>query len=398
MDEQWIGKGVDLDCGPLGVFQGVINAVHLEEQTITMKNVIHNGVPSKMSSITIEARDIKGIEFIEAQTSANAQARKQATSTITIAKKKTRPVAENLAMNSSNHIRKSQSPAVFGIADHRMSPKKPAEAASGFSAYNKQKGSYHQRDEACFDIDLNSIHSKEFDFEHNLALFDKHRVLQEIESNQPDVVRLIDHNRRGNKTTTSTTTGASKAAATAPPPSHGHRKAPEPKYRNDQNVLSSAPTKVRGIATEEAAVGEYMTDAGLIVPAISYKLRERFMAAAEARGISRERLTELVARAGTELAVQLLGGSRRLNPSNSHQLPLCVILCGPGQTGAYGLAISRHLAAQGVKTLAYLPHLSLYPTHLASELSLYKLCCKGSMCKFTNDAHSGSANGSLYQR
>lgn len=54
MDAQWIGKGVDLKCGGLGVFQGVIDGVHLEEQTITIKNVIHNGVPSKMSSVTIE--------------------------------------------------------------------------------------------------------------------------------------------------------------------------------------------------------------------------------------------------------------------------------------------------------------------------------------------------------
>ena len=42
MDEQWIGKGVDLKCGVLGIFQGVIDAVHLDEQTITIKNVIHN--------------------------------------------------------------------------------------------------------------------------------------------------------------------------------------------------------------------------------------------------------------------------------------------------------------------------------------------------------------------
>ena len=42
MDEQWLGKGVDLNCGVLGVFQGVIDAVNLGEQTITIKNVIHD--------------------------------------------------------------------------------------------------------------------------------------------------------------------------------------------------------------------------------------------------------------------------------------------------------------------------------------------------------------------
>ena len=51
---------------------------------------------------------------------------------------------------------------------------------------------------------------KEFDFERNLALFDKRRVLEEIESNQPDVVRLIDHNRRGGSGNAKTKATASK--------------------------------------------------------------------------------------------------------------------------------------------------------------------------------------------
>ena len=110
----------------------------------------------------------------------------------------------------------------------------------------------------------------------------------------------------------------------------------ELKYRNDQNVLNAESVNYRCITTEEEFFGEYQTDQGLLIPAISYKLRERFMAAAEAKGISRDRLIELVARTGTELASVLLGGSRRLNPGNSHQVPVCVVLCGPGRTGEYG--------------------------------------------------------------
>ena len=66
--------------------------------------------------------------------------------------------------------------------------------------------------------------------------------------------------------------------------------------------------------------GEYSTDTGLIVPALSLKLRNRLFAAAEARGITRERLVELVARSTSEITIQLLGGSHRLNPLNSHQV------------------------------------------------------------------------------
>ena len=40
--------------------------------------------------------------------------------------------------------------------------------------------------------------------------------------------------------------------------------------------------------------GEYVTDTGVVVPAIALALRDRLMAAAEARGFSRDRITELV--------------------------------------------------------------------------------------------------------
>jgi hypothetical protein len=32
---------------------------------------------------------------------------------------------------------------------------------------------------------------------------------------------------------------------------------------------------------------------------------------------------------------------------------------------------------KGVRTVAFVPEMSVYPSVLASELSLYKLCCKG---------------------
>lgn len=61
--------------------------------------------------------------------------------------------------------------------------------------------------------------------------------------------------------------------------------------------------------------GEYSTDSGLIVPALSFDLRSRLEAAMATRGVSLERVTEMVARAGTELAIQLFGGAHRYNNS-----------------------------------------------------------------------------------
>ena len=57
------------------------------------------------------------------------------------------------------------------------------------------------------------IETEDFDFEANLAMFDKAREMQEIEtdlmSNKPDIVRLV----------------------------HSNVRQPEPKYRTDENVL-----------------------------------------------------------------------------------------------------------------------------------------------------------------
>ena len=112
--------------------------------------------------------------------------------------------------------------------------------------------------------------SEEFDFEKNLALFNKRLVFQEIEKNQPDVVRLVDCNLRQKNTGT--------------PQQH----VPEPKYRNDQNVLATIPAQFRQITLSKGASsgnleGEYSTDSGLVVPGIAPKFRDRLMLAAEAR-------------------------------------------------------------------------------------------------------------------
>ena len=95
--------------------------------------------------------------------------------------------------------------------------------------------------------------------------------------------------------------------------------------RKLQNAsTSSTSTKkspnVRKKSESSMHHGEYSTDTGLIVPGLSSNLRNRLFAAAEANGISKERLVELVARSTSEVTIQLLGGSHRLNPLNSHQV------------------------------------------------------------------------------
>jgi len=80
----------------------------------------------------------------------------------------------------------------------------------------------------------NFLNFQEFDFEKNLALFNKRLVFDEIDAtNQPDVIRLVDINRK----------------KPAPPVFIGESN--EPKYRNDQNVIEGAPINYRQIKTNQ---------------------------------------------------------------------------------------------------------------------------------------------------
>lgn len=197
------------------------------------------------------------------------------------------------------------------------------------------------KDEACFGSPLDSAINKDFDFEKNLALFDKQAVFDEINSLKPDIVRHTDQNRK------------------------------QSKYRHDENVIAVAPTTYRQISVPKQEICEYVTDDGLVIPSISRMLRNKLWAAADKFGLIQERRMELMGRAATEMALQLLGGGHRLNPRNTHQWPSVVILCGPHKQGAMGINAARQLASHGVNTILY-----VIPSELEifkKELALYKL-------------------------
>ena len=55
----------------------------------------------------------------------------------------------------------------------------------------------------------------------------------------------------------------------------------------------------------------FFVDCGLVVPAVSYPLRQRLLDAAEAEGLSTERQLEMIGRSACEMVMQLLGGAHR---------------------------------------------------------------------------------------
>ena len=52
-------------------------------------------------------------------------------------------------------------------------------------------------------------------------------------------------------------------------------------------------------------------DDGLVIPSIQPELRQQLQDKAEEEGLSQERQSELLGRAATEMALQLVGGGHR---------------------------------------------------------------------------------------
>lgn len=189
------------------------------------------------------------------------------------------------------------------------------------------------------------VMDKDFDFEGNLALFDKQAIWNKIDANQkPDVVRQTGHVNKKN-------------------------------YRHDENILISKPLGYRQIKTKHASAQEYVTDDGIIIPSISLALRARIQMQAEVFGLEWDRLCDMLSRSTVELALQMLGGARRLSPKNQHQWPKICIICDEmcnERHSDLGFSTGRQLASQGLQVhILVKPNLN-YALQSNREAELFK--------------------------
>jgi len=393
MSEDWVGCRVSLDCGGLGFFQGVICRINLGEQTVTIEKPFQNGLACKFPEITLNASDIQDLKILKSREELQSESAGQSGSSVVqlVRKKPRQAVAEHLKSGAGGtardsktvprggkvqplmsapvpqHIASSVNRASPRFGNARSSPKGGGFDQGGFRSRTYSEGGergvrtpvrgerMRQRDEDCFGQGGSALNEEEkkmieeeFDFEKNLAMFDKDTVMKEIDnelSNKPDIVRLV----------------------------HCNRRQPEAKFRNDENVLGGITAEYRQITTGEEGCGEFVTDLGLVVPCVSLALRERLQAVIVNHGLGLERQAEVMGRAATELAIQLLGGQHRLTPTNMHQVPTAVFLCGTSQVGTFGISAARHLASHGAKTQVFLPEAAHYPHVLEIELRLYRL-------------------------
>lgn len=328
----YIGSTVTINCGSaVGHCQGVVKDVDQKSQTITISNPYRNGVKSSKKELTLRSSDIIEITIIDSLLEEPVQVEKRTTSC-----KKGRAKSKGFDHEQgwSN-----------GFAEPFT--QKLSAASKKLQAVRSRRGLYKQTED-CFSTDVADM-TEEFDFAKNLAMFDKLAVYQEINSGSDGEALLT--------------------------PSKNHRKREE-KFRHDEFVLEKGPVVFRQIITnepEKAEIEEYYTDAGLVVPTISYNTLKQILHAAELMGFTAERQAEIFGANASLMALTLLGGLNRLHPRNSHQPLSVLITCGPHWTGALGVAVARHLSNHNVKVSVFLPHFVKIHRNLQEELRLLSL-------------------------
>lgn len=189
--------------------------------------------------------------------------------------------------------------------------------------------------------------NEDFDFEGNLALFDKKAVWDDIESAQ---MRPSDK-------------------SSLRPKSAGKPK--QKTYRHDENILSNELVGLRQIETDFNSGEEFVTDQGLVIPTIPHFVRAKVQKLGVDNHLTMDRQNDMLARGTTELALLILGGARRLIPNNIHQWPTVVIISDKNQCGDIAAATGRHLASHGLKVVLYFQDEEVHISN-NKEVALFK--------------------------
>ena len=74
MSEDCVGCCASVDCGDLGVFQGVISKVSFSDQSVTLEKPFLNGLACKFSEITLKSSDIEELKILKSREDVKSEA------------------------------------------------------------------------------------------------------------------------------------------------------------------------------------------------------------------------------------------------------------------------------------------------------------------------------------
>lgn len=439
MAQSYVGFAVSINCGDvLGTYQGFVSDVDEISQTISLKKAYRNGVHCQVPQITLDARDIKLLKFIDLlppaetfnkipyyhsamklkdicennitsngstsvfnkkyelpnyKSDTNTSYRNDVFESHEIRKldiphdkmeqeiasqKKNeqkqyrrspnqisslkfqsnqKSVSERKKFNS-DPINGDVSLNPFNFTDNNKENFTRSRANSASECNKRSKRFERSRKHSLNDDsmeDITNYYSDDFDFEKNLALFDKQAVFEEIEKNS---------NQSNSKF-------------------NGYMQS-QNNYKCYENVIPSKPTEYRQIIAPGSSL-EYVTDSGLIVPCINEEERKKLRSISKRLGFH---LIETVGRSLAEMVMQLSGGPCRLTPKNSHQHPSVVVICGAHEEGAMSINCARQLAVRNVLVTIFMQPKAMQIKEVNDELCLFKLT-KGKIVTKTTDLPNG---------
>ncbi|KAL0968695.1 hypothetical protein UPYG_G00270320 [Umbra pygmaea] len=344
MAADWLGSQVSINCGStLGVYQGEVSSVDQSSQTISLRQPFHNGIKCPVPEVTFSAMDIKELKILDLGTSREDVVQKSSAPGGHTSEMLASPQQQCSKSSGDKHSEVPGQPRAFRRRHNSWSS-----SSRGVNQVTPKKnggGQRQQRDHECFGDNMDDGLDTDFDFEGNLALFDKAAVFSQINGSD----------RRGNGARSRGTPQEQMSS----------------QYRHDENILEAKPVVYRQIDVPQPGAQEYCTDSGLVVPSISYDLHKRLLSVAQHHGLSLDRRLEMTGVCASQMALTLLGGPNRLTPKNVHQRPTVAVLCGPHVQGAQGISCGRHLANHEVEVILFLPNFVKMLDAVSGELRLY---------------------------
>ncbi|MBN3314075.1 EDC3 protein, partial [Atractosteus spatula] len=368
MAADWLGSLVSINCGEtLGMYQGEVSAVDQASQTISLRQPFHNGIKCPVPEVTFSAMDIKELKILEIPgSSAGGQPDSSSSghsgrsaraagvpSSAPMAVPRKGELRTQEGFNSpqqcsksygERHLDASQAKGFRRRHNSWSSSSRGQSQATPKKNGMKNGGQLKNKDDECFGDGMEDSLDTDFDFEGNLALFDKAAVFSQIETSE---------RRNGAR---------SRGTPNERTPS---------RYRHDENILEAEPIVYRQITVPQHGGKEYCTDSGLVVPSIPYELHKRLLSVAERHGLTLERRLEMAGVCASQMTLTLLGGPNRLTPKNVHQRPTVALLCGPHVQGAQGISCGRHLANHEVHVILFLPNFVKMLESITNELTLF---------------------------
>ena len=211
MGERYVGSYVSVDCGDvIGCYQGQVTTIDTFNQTLTLKDAWKNGLKSSTDDVTLLAKDILNLCIIPSPKEEK------------LFKQERENCRSIESQRSKPKTSARESPRKFDGHSHFTQPVPPDTPSKS----RKTKGRVG-KDDVCFGSEVNM--DKDFDFETNLALFDKKAIMGEIQSGKQQ----------------------------GPPELPGTRTVSN--FRHDENVLETLPPTYRQIHLPCSSAKEFLT-------------------------------------------------------------------------------------------------------------------------------------------